>query len=130
MHEARRHVGGVLSENGLETTTGCQQVRAGGSNPTGHSQLNPAKDHMNLGADGSRVELLDEMLALGDTLVAASGEILKQRTRLSCVQILCENKCLLFLVPKCVAICSAAVANKYTVLWFYLCDSPLHRTAV
>lgn len=76
------------------------------------------------------MELLDEMLALGDTLVAASGEILKQRTRLSCAQILCDSKCVLFLVPKYVAICSAAVANKYTVLWFYLCDSPPYRTAV
>lgn len=80
-------LGGAVKSN-QGSTAGCHGARNGGPSPTGHRQLNPTNYHVNLGAGGSPEELLDERLALADTLIAASGQILKQRTRLSCAQIL------------------------------------------
>lgn len=51
------------------------------SSPAGHRSLNPANNHLNLGADPSPVKLSDEMPA---TLTEASGETLKQWTWLNC----------------------------------------------
>lgn len=62
--------------------------KKGGPRPTEHRQLNLANNQGNLGTDDSSVELLGKMLAQADTLIVASEEIFKQRTRLNCAQIL------------------------------------------